>query len=211
MTAREKLLAILNSGPILAPDAMIVLCGEDAIPRMEFAVGKFREFTYWAAQNKIEDYQPPIVLTGGLHDPPHLRGAAQLEAKLFGAGVSPDRVIIDNESQNTREQAVNVVALAMDKGWRRIMLVVSPYHAFRAYLTFLKAAQEAGIEKSLEINITPASHVPWWKAPVGAESTRFQLLEHEFTKIRKYSDHIATWQEGLKALEYWERREEGRK
>jgi len=210
MNAREKFCTVLNSGPILAPDAMVVLCGEDAMPRLKFAVGKLHEFAHWAAHQKIEDYAPPIVLTGGLNDPPAKMGAETLAPKVLAAGVAPDRLILDTAAMNTREQAVNVVALAKEHGWRRLMLVVSPYHAPRAFLTFLKAAMEADIDKALEINVATASHVPWWKAPEGCEDTRYTLLELDVDKAEIYADHVATWEDGLAYLEYWEGREEKR-
>lgn len=210
MTPREKLIAVLNSGPILAPDALVVLCGEDALPRLEFAMGKVQEFAFWAQRANLEEYAPPLVLSGGLHDEPAKYGAEELVPKVLAAGLEHDRIMVDAESTNTREQAVKVVALAMEHGWRRIMLVMSPYHAPRAFLTFLKAAMEAGVDKALEINMAPATHVPWWKAPDGIKPTRFDLLDSEIKKTHDYAEHLATWQEGLAYLEYWETREEAR-
>ena len=210
MTPQEKFIAVLSSGPILAPDALVVLCGEDALPRVDYAMGKVQEFAFWAMQKKVEDYAPPVVLTGGIHTPPAKWGAEELAPKLMAQGLSHDRIMVDARAMNTREQAVNTIALVTEHGWRRLMLVVSPYHSFRAFLTFLQAAKDAGIDRAMEINVTPASHVPWWKPPEGCEVTRLELLDQEMEKVGEYGDHVASWTDGLEYLEYWEGREEAR-
>ena len=85
--------------------------------------------------------------------------------------------------------------LARSRNWTRVILVASHYHQYRAFLTFLKARSEAGLD--LEILNAPVRDLPWFEAtPWGR---RLDLLESEFSKIEAYAGmgHIATFQEGI--------------
>ena len=206
-TPREKFLVALAGGPIMPPDAVVMLCGEDWEPRMQRAIGRFLELRQWAITKNLSFYHPVIVLSGGVHEPPGNYSAAKITPKLIGQGVSHDRIIIDNDSQNTRDQAVNVVAMAVEKGWKRLMLVASPYHAPRSFLTFLKVLQEQELDRDIELLSDTSDHTPWFGAPDGGEVNRIDLLTSELTKIGQYVDHVASYEDGLAYLEYWETHE----
>jgi len=193
LTARERFMAILSNGPLLQSDAVVVLCGEDAVPRLEIA-----------AQLMFSEGAKLVVLTGGKHDPPRWQGANELTPKLMGMGVAHSRILLDAISTNTREQAVNIVDRAIEGGWKRLMLVASPYHSYRAFLTFLRALQEREVDKAIQLVMVPASQVPWWSAPDGMEQTRIELLDTELAKMAQYGAHVASYEEGLEYLAYWE-------
>jgi uncharacterized SAM-binding protein YcdF (DUF218 family) len=122
----------------------------------------------------------------------------------MGQGVSPSRIILETESTNTREQAVAVVSMAVEKQWRRLLLVASHYHIPRVFLTFLKALQEVDKDEEVQLVAVPASHLPWWKSPKGEKYSRLELLSGEAGKIAMYSEHICTYSEGLMHLRLWE-------
>lgn len=191
---RERFLSIVSAGPMLYADALIICCGEDAHPRLQYGAELFRQ---GGAQR--------IVLSGGLHDPPRWIGAKALEPKLLGLGIAPDRIILEAESQNTREQAVACVKLACDAGWKRVTIVASAYHAPRAYLTFLKALTEVGHHETIQLASAPTSQSPWFSCPAGMTMKRVDLLGLEVTKINAYDQHVASYAEGLASLAFWER------
>lgn len=149
---------------------------------------------------------PFILVTGGLDNPPYSRTAKDMADIMVGRGVAPDRIIIDNDSMHTQEQARFVTALAKARQWHRILLVASPYHTFRVYLTFLRALLDEGIDKTLHLVNVPASHAPWWQAPEGLVKSRADLLDEEFSKIDHYGadGHVASYEEGLAYLRFWE-------
>lgn len=193
---REQFCAVLSNGPVLKSDAIIVLCGEDPEPRISVA-----------AQLFAQGAGHTVLLTGGLHEPPRWFGAEELAPALLGLGVSHTKVVMDPGAKNTREQAVNTVATAMEKKWKRLLLVASGYHQYRAYLTFLKALIEAEQDRTIQMLMMPANQVQWWATPTGMELTRLNLLEAEFDKVSKYAGHVASYEAGLEYLEYWETHE----
>lgn len=193
MTDREQFLALVSSGPMLRGDAIVCCVGEDADARVNMAAGVF-----------LSGGAPRIVLSGGKHEPPRWKGAKQCEAMLYGKGVAPDRIILDTESTNTREQAVVLARLACDQGWKRLLLVASSYHVPRLYLTLLQALTEVGHEQKIHLVAVPATQSPWFQSPPGMACTRAELLIGEFLKIGEYGAHVATYSQGLAALRFWE-------
>jgi uncharacterized SAM-binding protein YcdF (DUF218 family) len=194
---RDAFTAVLASGPLLQSDAIVVLCGEDTAPRIATAFALFKT-----------GGAPLIVLSGGRHEPPRWQGAQALAGKLYTLGVAPARVLIDDDSQNTRQQAVNVIEMAEARGWKRILLVASAYHAPRAFLTFLQVLGEddrCEREESIQLVNVPAT-APWWGSPEGMGPTRLELLAFEQEKIQEYSErgHVASYVDGLASLKRWE-------
>lgn len=191
MTDRESYLAALFTVPIIPADAAVVLCGEDAVPRLLSAV-----------QMVLMRYAPLLVLTGGRDQHPTIQGAKTLHTSAVALGVKEEAIVLDNAAMNTREQAVNVVALAKERRWRRLLLVASPYHLPRAFLTFVQAVGD----QPLRVIPAPAGPTPWWGAPAGITDIRLDLLRREFEKVDAYGSqgHVATYAAGLEYLKHWE-------
>lgn len=203
MTDREKFLCVLAGGPIMPPDAVVLLAGEDAMPRLQKAVGRFLELKRWAMSKALKWYQPMIVVTGGRHDEPRWWGAEKLAPKLIGQGISHSKILIENEAQNTREQAEKMVDLAEEKGWTVLMIVASPYHMPRAFLTFLQVLLERELDGTIELLPDSADQTPWFTAPEGMKKMRLDIMAEELDKCDEYDD-VASYKEGLAYREYWE-------
>jgi uncharacterized SAM-binding protein YcdF (DUF218 family) len=60
-------------------------------------------------------------------------------------GIAADRIVIEGESKNTRENAVHSAKLLAERGWTRVLLVSSAWHARRAVGCF----RAAGVEPDL--------------------------------------------------------------
>lgn len=201
----ETFLQVLANGPLLSGDAVVVLCGEDSAPRLAIA-----------AQLMRDNAAPVVVLSGGKDKPPRWHGADTCFPLLMGLGVSPERIITETASQDTHEQAVNVVAMADERGWKRLLLVASPYHMPRAFLTFLQAMldrDEAGRPEGVEavasgMRVVPitTSQAPWGQPPEGMTLARVRLFEIELGKIERYHNHVAHPSEGTEYLLSWEGR-----
>lgn len=176
-----QIIALVDHEPLKKADAIILLTG-DGFFRIKKAIELYKQ--RWASI---------IVISGGVSDLSYgSYPAIEFGQKLIEAGVPKSKIILDNTSQNTREQAMNMMKLVRKKNWQRIILVASNYHQYRAYMTFLKAMLEA----SLKIEIINAPAILFWfkKEPWGR---RIDLLEKEFEKIYYYTKngHIATYDE----------------
>ena len=55
------------------------------------------------------------------------------------AGLASTRVFLTNKVASTRDEAVQMKIIASREGWKRIVLVTSPFHSRRACATFEKA------------------------------------------------------------------------
>ncbi len=196
ISEREQFNAILFTGPVLKADAIVCLTGEDGDARLTYASGLMHQ--------RGANF---VMLSGGV-DSESQQSAETLYPKLLGMGIAPDRIILEKESTNTREQAVNVVAYAQEKGWQRLILVASAYHITRAYLTFLKALQEIGQDEAIHLLAVPVSHTPWFGSPKGCERTRRELFIGEMGKIALYQDkgHVASFADGMNYLRLFESR-----
>jgi uncharacterized SAM-binding protein YcdF (DUF218 family) len=184
MTLREKFIALVGNEPLRKADSIVVLEG-DGFHRIRKTHELYEEG--WA---------PLVLISGGIDAPD--RGsypAVQMAEKLAGLGVPRDCMLLEDRSLHTRHQAEEVMTIAQQRGWSGILLVASNFHQYRAYLTFLRVAQERRLE--LEIVNAPARDLPWFeKLHWGA---RIDLLEQEFDKIEEYArrGHVATFEEAL--------------
>lgn len=208
MTPTSEFLSVLHTGPLLAGDVIVVLCGEDAEARVRTGYGLLQQGA-----------APRLLLSGGRSEPPAILGAHAMAAKLVGMGLAPDRVLLETESQHTAEQAANVLRLATGEEWGRLLLVASAYHLPRAFLTFVRALGQAAVpvpggdgegETQLltdRIHILPvAAYAPWGQCPPGRDRTRRELARVDWCKVATYGDDVATVEEGLAYLERWEGR-----
>jgi uncharacterized SAM-binding protein YcdF (DUF218 family) len=170
MTSYEKLLVMVHNDPLHKADAVVLLEG-DGYGRLARAAELYRQ-----------GYAPKLVFSGEVTN--HTYGSFPLNEclpQLLEMGVRREDIIHENTSTQTAEQARYVTQMALDNGWKKLLLVASPHHQCRAYLTFLKHAIPSGI---ILIN-APAHDLPWFKQE--AWGARFDLLEQEQQRIEAYT------------------------
>ncbi len=75
-----------------------------------------------------------VLISGGLMTPrPEVPSEAErLAGLLRDEGISPDRIVVEGRSRDTRENAVESARLVGERGWKRLLLVTSAWHAPRA-------------------------------------------------------------------------------
>jgi len=182
---RIKLVAIVSNDLLKKSDAVICLEG-DVYHRLDQAV-KILE----------QGLAKKILISGG-YDAPPFSLPAKILMKKIPAAISRKKIILELNSQNSYEQGVEVMKIVKAKKWKKIILVASNFHQYRAYLTFLKTMEKANLK--IQIFNAPARELSWFnKTTLGA--TRLRLLEDEFNKIDKYTAEgdLATIEE---AIEY---------
>ncbi len=182
LSEREKLTVLINNEPLKKSEAVILLEG-DGFSRLSYSAKLYQE--HWA---------PKIVISGGISNESYGSfPAKKLLVKLIELGVPEKDIFLEEASQNTAEQARNIISLAKQNNWKRIILVASHYHQLRAFLTFLKALKDSKID--LEIINSPTRDLSWFEQnPWGK---RIELLESEYEKIEKYKDDVASFAEGI--------------
>jgi uncharacterized SAM-binding protein YcdF (DUF218 family) len=195
MTTAASFLLPLVTGPLLRADAAAIFCGEDGRARAHMALELFKQ-----------QAAPLVLLLGGRHEPPAIEGAKALGSYLLGAGVAPERLMIEDKSRNTHEQAEALVAAATLGQWSRILLVASAYHLPRAWLTTLASLTRAELDARIHLLAIPAVPCEWFAAPPGGTRERVDLQLDEAEKIATYQalGHCASYAEGLAYLRRWE-------
>lgn len=179
-----KLIAIIYNDLIKKSDAVVCLEG-DGLSRAEKAIEFFKEG--WAKN---------IVISGGYNNPPFSIPAKVLAKELLKKKIPKSKIIIEEDSQNTYEQGIEVMKITQKRKWKRIILVASHFHQPRAYLTFLKAMRDSKLK--IQIFNKPVRELSWLdKTSLGL--TRIQLLEGEFEKINEYMEkgHLITIEDAI--------------
>jgi len=127
-------------------EAIIVLGGNDG-DRALRALGLYRE-----------GYAPKIVLTGLEHGnavpPANLTWRAEF---LVAQGVPKSALRLEVYSQNSYEEAENVLALMRRQGWRTVIAVSDPPHMRRLAWTWGRVFRGSGLNYVLV-----ASAADWW-------------------------------------------------
>ena len=182
ITDREKILAIVDNDCLSPSDAIILLEG-DGFDRFRKAVSLYKQ-----------GQAPKIVFSGNITDYDY--GSypfAEVLPRMLEAGVPEEDIIHEDKSLNTREQAVEVVRMAQERGWRKLILVASHEHQYRAYLTFLREVLDS--KSGITLYNAPARNLDWFVDK--GWGTRFERLEAEILRIEKYSElgHLANAQE----------------
>ncbi len=111
--------------------------------------------------------------------------------------IPEENIILDDRALNTLEQAVNVIKLAKEKGWLKLIVVTSPYHILRAYLALVRQIMEQAWQGRI---IMQAADLPWSAVPSGREKTAAEMFVVEIEKIKNYKKDIATIKEGIKYI-----------
>lgn len=73
-------------------------------------------------------------------------GAGYMRNQAINMGIPPQSVLAESESLHTKENAEYVLRLLKQHQMHQIILVTSPFHQQRTYLTFAKVFQPHGIQ-----------------------------------------------------------------
>ena len=189
ITDREKILAIVDNDCLSESDAIILLEG-DGFDRFRKAVSLYKQ-----------GMAPKIVFSGNIIDYDY--GSfpfSEVLPRMLQEGIPEEDIIHEDRSQNTREQAVEVVRMAQERGWRKLILVASHEHQYRAYLTFLREVLDT--KSGITLYNAPARNLNWFEDK--GWGTRFQRLEAEVARIEKYTEmgHLAHADEVI-AYQQW--------
>lgn len=178
ITDREKILAIVDNDCLMKSDAAILLEG-DGFFRIQKAVELYNE-----------GIVSKIVFSGNIIDKDY--GSfpfEEVKPYILAGGVPEEDLIHEDVSQHTRQQAVEVVKMAMANGWKKLALVASHEHQYRAYLTFLREVLDS--KSGIILYNAPVRNLNWFVD--SGWGIRFERLVAEFDRIERYSamGHLA--------------------
>ena len=182
ITDREIIMAIVDNDCLKPSDAIILLEG-DGFHRFQKAVDLYKK-----------GLGKKIVFSGAIVQKEY--GSFPFEEVkpfILKAGVPEEDLIHENKSLQTQQQAVEVVKMAMENGWKRLALVASHEHQYRAYLTFLR--QVLDTKSGIILYNAPVRNLDWFVD--SGWGMRFDRLKAEIERIEKYSafGHLANAQE----------------
>lgn len=126
-------------------DAIVVLAGHvvPAIENVRYDQISRTADRVWHAVRLYRAGKAPLVIASGGPSAWNVssdRPAAEVMGDfLVELGVPPKAVMLEAESRDTRENAVNTVAIAKRHGVAEVLLVTSPRHMPRAAAAFAKA------------------------------------------------------------------------
>ena len=182
ITDRETIMAIVDNDCFTKSDAAILLEGDGFF--------RFRKAVELYKNGMVRK----IVFSGNIIDKDY--GSypfEEIKPYIIEGGVQEEDLIHENKSLHTRQQAIEIVNMAMNKGWKKLALVASHEHQYRAYLTFLREVLDK--ECSIILYNTPVRNLNWFVD--SGWGMRYDRLINEFERIEKYSalGHLATAKE----------------
>jgi len=174
MTSKEKFIALAANMIISKSDAIIILQG-DKDNRIAHACDLYKN-----------EYSNNIVFSGdalnfdyGSYPLSYLEETFKENNFLF------ENIIHENKSKNTKEQAQYVIQLCLKNNWKSIILIISNFHQYRAYLTFIQELINQKLDTVIKMYNSPCN-LSWFEK--NAWGVRHELLENEFEKINFYQE-----------------------
>lgn len=192
ITDREIIMAIVDNDCLKPSDAIILLEG-DGFHRFQKAVDLYKK-----------GFGKKIVFSGAIVQKEY--GSYPFEEVrpfILKAGVPEEDLIHEDKSLHTQQQAVEVVKMAMENGWKRLALVASHEHQYRAYLTFLRQVLDS--KSGIILYNAPVRNLDWFVD--SGWGMRFDRLKAEIERIEKYSafGHLANAQEVVEYQQWKEK------
>ena len=182
ITDREIIMAIVDNDCLKPSDAIILLEG-DGFHRFQKAVELYKQ-----------RLGKKIVFSGNIVQKEY--GSypfKEIKPLILEAGVPKEDLIHEDKSLHTQQQAVEVVKMATENGWKKLALVASHEHQYRAYLTFLRQVLDS--KSGIILYNVPVKNLDWFVD--NGWGMRFDRLKAEFERIERYSalGHLANAQE----------------
>lgn len=133
-------------------DAIVVVSGGQTTTRAEYGIKLFKQ-----------GYAPVIIFSGGaLDDGPS--NAIAMRQQALEQGLSDDNILLDEDAQNTYQNATNSKKLMDSIGAKKIILVTSPYHQRRVDQTFKKVLGPAYTVVGSSAVDSRWSKAGWWQS-----------------------------------------------
>ena len=106
----------------------------------------------------------PVVVASGRRLRPTAGIAELMEHDLIERGVPKDRIIrFPHDGDNTRDEALALRALVIEKGWRNVIVVTSNFHTRRARYIFQRVFPESVTARVASARDGDFDPEHWWE------------------------------------------------
>lgn len=129
--------------------AIVAISGGDTMARTKAAVELYKKG--WA---------PTLIFSGAAEDKGGPSNAMAMRADAIAQGVPANAILIEEQSENTKQNAEKTRELLKSRGISDIILVTSGYHMRRAMLEFTALTREDNVR--IRTAPTDDSHWGWW-------------------------------------------------
>jgi len=136
-------------------DAIVVVSGGDTQARTTEGIKLYQQG--WA---------PYLILSGAAQDKSGPSNAAAMKLQAEESGIPASAILIDEQAENTQENAENTQSIFKAHDFHDIILVTSGYHQRRASLEFNKRADDATI-RNHPVAADRDWGWFWWATPRG--------------------------------------------
>lgn len=164
------------TAPPVSADAIVVFAG--GVGESGKLGTGFQERVSQAVKLYKAGYAPRVIFSSGyiftLHEAEVMKGVA------VDSGVPPDAILLEEHAANTFENVAFTNRILADHGWRRVLLVSSPYHMRRAMMTWRHAAPD------VTVTPMPVPQSEFYASAWGASFDQIRGILHEYAAIVAY-------------------------
>jgi len=136
-------------------DAVVAISGGDTNARANEAIALYKNG--WADL---------LIFSGAAEDKTGPSNAAVMKTAAISAGVPASSILIDEQSETTKQNAENSKTIFTENNIKSVILVTSGYHQRRASLEFGKRANGVKI-LSHPVKSDKDWSLLWWTTPTG--------------------------------------------
>lgn len=130
------------------------------------------------------DFAPKILFSGAAKEG-DVSNALSMKRIAISLGVSPDDILVEEESRDTEENAEFSSKIIKGFGAESIILTTSPYHQRRAYLNFKKYLGEDTKIINWSAKDSTWRKSGWWRNKESTRLTISELLKTFYTKTKE--------------------------
>jgi uncharacterized SAM-binding protein YcdF (DUF218 family)/glycosyltransferase involved in cell wall biosynthesis len=164
------------AAPPAPADAIVVFAG--GVGESGKAGAGLQERVTQAVDLYKAGYAPKVIFSSGyvftLHE------AQMAKAVAVDNGVPADAILLEEHAATTYENVTFTARMLEANGWKRVLLVSSPYHMRRAIMTWRKSASQ------FDVTPTPVPKSEFYSSAWGASFEQIRGIVHEYAAIADY-------------------------
>ena len=165
-----------REAPPRAADAIVIFAG--GVGESGQAGGGYQERLGRAIELYDEGWAPRIIISSGFVFA--FKEAEVMRAVAIERGVPATAIVLETDSANTHQNVTLTDAILRREGWRRVLLVSSPYHMRRALLTWRRASP------GIDVVPEPVRSSQFYAHERGATLTQIRGILTEYAAILDY-------------------------